>query len=346
MGHLSMCLSLARAFRDELGGESHFLVLESSRENSFIRWIEDSGVRVWTVSGRTPHREDPEKTLAALDSIAPDAVITDLLTADPSDRDFFNDPTLELIDVPKYIGWLQGNGHRVVAVSYNDKEVRWAPDLLVAIHPGQLSVRYPDDQRRRLLGPDYYVIDPDTARFRDRHRELDPDGRRVVLSFGGSDPDGLTIQVAQSLASVERLELTAIIGPANPSAQETMEELSELGVKPATDVQDLAALLWETDLALTAAGHTLYEMAFLGTPALVISTRKRQEENARWFHEKGSIVHLGRIGQLDPISIRECVTEALQSAARREEMSRSGRALIDGRGGLRLCRALSEVLTA
>lgn len=343
MGHLSMCFALAQELRKEFGAETHFLVLETTRSSELLRWIERAGSRVWTVSSEAAHLEDAEQTRSALEEIEPDAVIVDLLTADPSDRDFFEDPALELADLPKYTEGLQRLGFPVLAICYESERVDWTPDLLLAIHPGQLAVSYPQDGCRRLLGPEHYVLAPGFQAYRELLREAREDGARVLVSFGGSDPDGLTQQAAAALASLEGLEVTALLGPGNPIGSGEIQRLRDAGVEIARQVRDPAPLIREVDVAVSAGGHTLYELAFLGTPGVVFSTRERQAACARWFEDRGTLLHLGPAARFDPADLRGAVRELLSSASRRRAMSEAGRALVDGRGGERVGARLREL---
>ena len=343
MGHLSMCFALARALRDAYGAEAHFLVLETSRGSELLRWVEQAGIRIWSVSSEVPHREDFDLTRAALDAIGPDAVIMDLLTADPSDRDFFEDPRLELTDVPKYIEAVQRLGLPVLATCHESERVDWQPKLLLAMHPGQLDVSYPDDGARRLVGPEYHVLDPRFRIYEECLRATRGEARRILVSFGGSDPDGLTVRAAPALAGLDGVTVTALIGPGNPMNSGELRLLREAGVEIATGVVDVAPLLWDADVAVTAAGNTLCELAFLGTPGVVVSTRERQEGCARWFESRGTIQYLGPASDFDPAQLRAAVHALLDSESRRRAMSAAGRSLVDGRGAERVGSCLREV---
>ena len=346
MGHLSECYNLAVELQIELFADIHFLMLETSLNNAFVEWIRQRGIQVWTVSGGVPYQEDRKCTITLLRQLQPAAVITDLLTADPSDQDFFGDPHLDLVPVGEYVTWLRSLGFPVVSITADNTPVDIAPDLLVALHPRQTRFNYPLNGTKRLLGPDYFILGPDFVPYRDIRRKISPVAKHLLLAFGGSDPDGFTIKFARVLHNLPGVDMSAVLGPGLAHQHAVREEISALGVRCLHAVPNLAALLWETDLAVTAAGNMLFELAALGTPAVVLSTRERQFENAVWFAEQGSILHLGLGSDVSEVKVRTVVVDLLSDREGRQTMSEAGRQAVDGHGGRRIVSALRELIRA
>ncbi|MFQ5767763.1 MAG: PseG/SpsG family protein, partial [Acidobacteriota bacterium] len=342
MGHLSNCFNLALLCRDTLGAKAHFLLLQSSLHNTFVQWIEAAGFGVATVSGDQPWSEDLETTASRIEALHPDFLIADLITADATDLDLLDSSRIELPQVEWYVDWLRRFRRPVISLSHDAEPISYCPDLLVALHPLQLSMDYKDGARR-LLGPRYHTPAPAFRPFRHRTRLHPQQGRHVVLAFGGSDPDQLTLRVAGALAPLPDLEITAVLGPATACEPPLVDHLRRLGARPVHAVQDLAQILWNCDLAISAGGNMVFELASLGTPAMVINIRQRQQLNTAWFASHGACIDLGTGSDIEDRELRQQLLSTLADRRRRQALSNAGRAVVDGRGGERVVAALNEL---
>src|SRR2546428_7754394 len=97
------------------------------------------------------------------------------------------------------------------------------------------------------------------------------------------------------------------------------------------------------DVAVTGGGQTTYELAATGTPAIAIKMADNQTGNVRGLSVRGTLVW---VGDADDSDLEGKVTGALKDLAndkcKRDDMSRAGRALVDGLGTERVARAILE----
>ncbi|MBZ2171987.1 hypothetical protein [Nitratidesulfovibrio sp. SRB-5] len=118
-----------------------------------------------------------------------------------------------------------------------------------------------------------------------------PDTRpRVVLTFGGSDPTGLTGKV---LAALEKaalpLSLTVILGPGF-AAENPIEPLAEsLAATVIRAPERLLPILCDADLVLCAGGRTLYECTALGLTTLAIASTDNEAAVIAAFLARGML---------------------------------------------------------
>jgi len=101
-------------------------------------------------------------------------------------------------------------------------------------------------------------------------------------------------------------------------------------------------LMDAADLAISAGGQTLYELACRGLPSVAINLIDNQTADIRGFSTRGFAVAAGRwddVGLLD--RVEGCVTEIWQGSAR-EAASAVGRSLVDGQGGFRLAAEIEQ----
>jgi spore coat polysaccharide biosynthesis predicted glycosyltransferase SpsG len=112
-----------------------------------------------------------------------------------------------------------------------------------------------------------------------------------------------------------------------------------LHVEPsAAEMRDLAL---EADLAVSAGGGTLYELAWAGCPTVAFELAPNQAPNVRALGRAGVAVSAGAAGAADFLArVTEEVTGLLQSPSHRRALGDAGRALVDGRGAIRIAESL------
>ncbi|MGH9335053.1 MAG: glycosyltransferase, partial [Vicinamibacteria bacterium] len=191
---------------------------------------------------------------------------------------------------------------------------------------------------------DYHVFPILRDSFLGR-RGIIADSRRVVLSFGGSDPQKLTLKALSALNFLADLEVTAVLGPAFSHGPELDELLERLRYRPRIlkHVEHMADILAEAELVLCSGGMTVFEIAALGRPGVVLCQNAKEEARMRRFEREGSILHLGLGTEVEEIAIHEKVMDLLNDRAARQRMSEAGVRLVEG-GGAK--DAAEEILKA
>ena len=174
--------------------------------------------------------------------------------------------------------------------------------------------------------------------------------RRVLLTFGGSDPARLTLPTARALLDVlapadevvaiagggmdgrDRVELDALVA----SAGGRLEVL--------TDVRQMASVIEGATVAITAAGSTTWELIVCGVPPLAVPVAENQRAVARGVGLRKVGIDLGWHEDLKSTDVAAQTLSLLDDGQRRQEMVQRGRALIDGRGVWRAIDALLEAI--
>ncbi len=194
-------------------------------------------------------------------------------------------------------------------------------------------------------GPAFAIL---REAFQKQSADIAERGRRVVLSFGGSDPQKLTLKALSALAplaaSVRDLEVTAVLGPAFGHRRELDELLERLPYRPRilSHVEHMADILVEADLVLCSGGMTVFEIAALGRPGLVLCQNAKEEARMRRFARDGSILHLGLGTEVGENVIRDGVSRLLLDREARLRMSEAGTLLVDAHGASRVANVMKE----
>ncbi len=185
-------------------------------------------------------------------------------------------------------------------------------------------------------GPAYAIL---RSHFQGRVKELRDAPRLVLLSFGGGDPQGLTLLAARALATLaSEIELVAVAGPAFAYGAE-FEALSDGLPRRVPLIHEagghIADLMLEADVVVCSGGMSVYEIAALGTPGLVLAQNAREDARMRLFARHGTIEYLGLGTEVDAARLREALLALLGDPQRRRAMSARGRELVDGLGAAR-----------
>lgn len=196
-------------------------------------------------------------------------------------------------------------------------------------------------------GPDYFVLD---NAFLESRRSKEPTASakpRVLVTAGGSDPAGLTMLFLASLALVNTpLQLRIVVGPGFASALKS--NIEKCAATLSHDVvlldapESLVEEIFAADLALSASGLTKYELAFAGTPSILVSIDEEHHAANRAFADLGSCRDAGLMQDVTPGELAALLEDLIHDAGKRHDMAAAGRAAVDGEGLQRLLELLDD----
>ncbi len=171
------------------------------------------------------------------------------------------------------------------------------------------------------------------------------DGRRVcniLVSMGATDPTNLTPGVLRCLDAVsEDVKIVVAISSSAPFLEE-VERCAARNCVVAKDVEDMAHLMTQSDIAVGTGGATAFERAVLGLPSVIVLAAENQGGIRRMMTEGRAALDGGTaddMGEVFPSSFNRL----LQDARLRVDMALSAAALIDGQGAARVAAALGEL---
>jgi UDP-2,4-diacetamido-2,4,6-trideoxy-beta-L-altropyranose hydrolase len=199
----------------------------------------------------------------------------------------------------------------------------------------------PSAPARALLGPQYAML---AAEFRhSRGRARDGSVRRVLVSYGGTDPTNETCKALAALAAVggNRPDIEVAVGNAFPHADALQAAMRNVpGARLHRGLPHLADLMRSCDLALGAGGTSTWERLCVGVPAIVTTTAANQLRSTVALAADGYFLYLGPAEQVTSEAMTRSLTSRMADpdALRRE--SARGQALVDGAGTARIAEAL------
>lgn len=313
-GHVTRCLSIAQAFVEK-GLESNIFIHPSDNNERFtdphisrtFNWLEETHI---------------------LTDIIEDAsiIIIDSYLAKPDDYEKIATKarTLASIDDFNRINYPQG--------------------VVINGAIGASSLPYPDNPLvTYLLEQEYQPVRKAFWNLPDR--DVKPEIEQILITMGGVDIRNLSPGIVMLLQNeFPDLKKSVVLGRGYqaPSGKDirldrNTEIYSDL------DMDQMAQLMIQSDICISAAGQTMYELACAGLPTIAIQVAENQALNIKGFEKAGFAVNLGN---WDAVTREKIVGSIENSQTRgiREQMKNAGKKLIDGNGSRRIAEYLLNLV--
>ena len=232
---------------------------------------------------------------------------------------------------------LRRSGLRVLQMDDHAHQPTYNADLLVNQNPGAETLSYainPDG--RLLLGPRYALLRQEFLRHAPVARALEHSPLRILVTFGGADPENFTLRALEVLdkLNLSDLAVMVLVGAANPH-RETLVAFarrSALALKFRDNVEDMATCLFEeTDVAFASASSTWFELAYAGVPAVLVQTAANQRMLSEAIRRGGEALVLP---EYEPHVWSKLLRGWLSD--RKESAGVMPGSVVDGRGGRRI----------
>jgi CMP-N-acetylneuraminic acid synthetase/spore coat polysaccharide biosynthesis predicted glycosyltransferase SpsG len=160
---------------------------------------------------------------------------------------------------------------------------------------------------------------------------------RILITFGGTDPNQLTRRVVESLSDNPELSLTVILG----SGVGEVNLPSHVTIR--RNIRNIATEMRKSDLLITAAGRTIYEAAILGLPTIAIAQSAREATHSHLGIENG-VLFLGIGPLVSNSAIKDTTLRVIENKELRGELSSRLRKSIDENGVTRITRIIEELI--
>jgi spore coat polysaccharide biosynthesis predicted glycosyltransferase SpsG len=219
-------------------------------------------------------------------------------------------------------------------------------DLLInsSIVPEWLKYTIESRKPKCCFGADFAILREEFIELHKKEKTFSGTSRKVLVTMGGIDRTGATLRILEALKQLDKTVNSEIIlggGFAHlVEFKRIFKGLSEHTCTYAQGVDDLAARMQKADVVISAGGNTVYEMACVGTPGIVLWEDPHEDKVGQAFAEKGIVLHLGKGINMPVSKIRDGIEHLLNSNEKRIEMSECGKKLVDGQGARRVFKAI------
>jgi len=326
-GHVARCRSLAQGFVDR-GGKVTFVMTNALPGTAEL--LAEDGFRLDMLPVDMGGREDVTET------------------AGMARR---HNAGLIVLDGPGFAGPYQDGlaraGFPLVMLDDNGDLGPYRAAVIVNQNAHATKTLYPRHVEA-LCGPRFVML---RREFRNRVQTPAPvrdTAERVLITLGGTDPAGATTQVIEAFAPLPagKFQLGAIVGSGNPHLEAINQAAAQSPHRVAVrqSVADMSAAMASADLAVSAAGTTLWELAYMGVPTIAVIVAENQRSPAEAYAAQGCGVVLDLLADGPNTPLTEQIAKMMGDAELRQGYANRGRQLIDGMGVVRVCQKIEALL--
>ncbi len=236
-------------------------------------------------------------------------------------------------------------GASLLVVDDNAHLDRYEADILLNqnAHAGELTYVHPPETRL-LLGLDYVLLRQGFEPEARPHRGTPETARRILFTFGGADPLRLTEMSVGVLDRIDlpRLEATILTtgGDSKTASLERTIEASSHEIRLEANAPDVTKWMAWADFAVSSGGTTVWELAFMGVPSLVIATNPAEELMMGGLGKLGLFQTWPQALEVTPSALASRLEVLLGDTDWRRGMIAKGQRLVDGRGRDRVIAAM------
>ena len=207
------------------------------------------------------------------------------------------------------------------------------------LHAGELRFKFGAKTPRMLLGGKYALL-------RKEFREAEPiaikeKANRVFVCFGGSDLRNMTPRVIEALMRNKTAFLTVVLG-ALTSCDGEVKSLASENVAVYKTPESISRLMTECDVAVTAAGSMIYELAALGLPTILVAQADNQLLISEYMSRQGLMKYIGDWQNVELNTIKGEVEALLRDVDRRSLESSKLKNTVDRNGAMNAAHEIME----
>lgn len=334
MGHVSRCLSLARAMREKSAFIQFICV---NHPGSAIQYISQEGFQV--------HRLDVNasfKPVEQYDSWVGDSEINDLAKT----MSCLKDIKCDLLVVDHYgLGeeWeskIKGVASRVMVI---DDFLSRKHKCDYLLNPNGLDQKKKSN-RLSMIGPKYALLRKEFNRHRhdaaSRVENL-TEVTSAFVCFGGVDPTDLTRKVVNDLLSMDVLsEIHVVVSNAYRWTKE-LSSISSSKLSVYVSPDHVSQIMLRCDIAIGASGGMSWERCSMGLPSFIINFAENQSDIAEYLSTLG-LASVGRLNNNLYENLQTWIRFCQTNIDKTKVVSNKAMALVDGLGAQRVCEELGK----
>lgn len=229
--------------------------------------------------------------------LKPDIVINDILNTDE-----------------KYIKKLKENDIFVINFEDMGDGARYADLVFNALYEYKMPLS------NIYGGYKYYLLRDEFKSY--ESKVINKDVSNILITFGGTDPNNFTEKVLSTIKDNKNINITVILGLGYKYKNEFKEKYKDIdNIKVIEFVKDISTYMYNSDLVITSGGRTMYEVASLGIPCIVLCQNERELSHL-FGHAGNGIINLGLGEHINEAIIKSTINEVIENYELRLEMNK------------------------
>ena len=142
-------------------------------------------------------------------------------------------------------------------------------------------------------GNDYIILNPEVNRNKRKRTNIS----KVLITLGGSDPFGVTLEVVKEMQSFD-FSIDIVVGP-NFRFRKELENINRKNYRIYQNVPSLINMFYEYDLAISGGGITCCEANATGLPCIIIANAPHEINTGKYMEHLGGSIYAGEHGKWD-----------------------------------------------
>lgn len=177
-------------------------------------------------------------------------------------------------------------------------------------------------------------------------KEISPKVRKLIVLSGGTDQNDFLWKFSKRIRECPLFEMLDVIHVICGKYYEKYDALirefagtTQFRFHRAVD--NIEDYMLSSDVAISAAGVTSYELCAVGVPTIIVTTADNQQKNAESFYADGLMEYAGDLRH-DPVLDRiiELLQGKYQDFAYRKKISGAMQKKVDGKGAQRIAEKI------
>lgn len=193
-----------------------------------------------------------------------------------------------------------------------------------------------------LLGSDFALLRPEFLEF--QKVSIEKKERTLLIMFGGTDPDNLTLQVLTLAIKLKYFEKINVILNRTAKNVKSVFDFAQCHKKVFLHISpsNIAEIMSTATLAIGAAGTTSWERCALGLPAVVIVQADNQREIANAL-QLAEVIRFISITEIEEKLIKE--VEFWQNRLKlNNDVYKNCISICDGKGSIRVANEVLKII--
>lgn len=194
-----------------------------------------------------------------------------------------------------------------------------------------------EDNTKLILGTKYIML---REEFRNLPpKNIKPKACNIMLTVGGADPFHLTDKILSWTKDLD-YNFHVVVGPSFQDGEQ-LKSYENNKIKLYYNA-DMHNIMEKCDMAISACGSTLYELAACGVPTIGIVIADNQLGIGEKLNNMGIIKNLGWYDKIDKENFITNINKFISDYELRKTISQRASNLVDGKGVQRIAKILIE----
>jgi len=217
-------------------------------------------------------------------------------------------------------------------------------DMIINKNYGAENLTYnAPNECRILLGTSYALLRNEFQKT--VFPKVSENVKNILVTMGGTDPKNTSVKI---LNIVKNTPFNFYVAVSRGFSEKTKSELEKLSINNKNIIlfndPKMAELISECDIAITAGGGTIYEIASLGVAQIVIAVAENQYSPLSFGEENELYIYGGKESETDPNKFLSLLNSLVNDFERRKKLSESQKNAINKNGADLVIKEIKTLL--